>query len=73
MLGNVHPRRRSKVSNIQLLLLAKSTTVAEFGINRMLEPIVKDIQKLESVSEFLYVVHVQMCANTMQAPHTPTL
>lgn len=53
MLGNVSPRFRSKISNIQLLALAKYNTVVEFGIDRILQPIVEDIRKLESVSIFL--------------------
>ena len=51
LLGNLHPRLRSKISTSQLLLLAKSSMVAEFGIDHMLQPVVKDIQKLESVCE----------------------
>ena len=50
MLGNLSPRFRSKISNIQLLLLAKYSLVAEFGIDRLLQPIVEDIRKLESVN-----------------------
>lgn len=50
LLGNVNPRLRSKINNIQLLLLAKYSSVAKFGIDKMLEPIVEDIRKLESVS-----------------------
>ena len=49
LLGNLSPHFRSKIHNIQLLLLAKYSTVSEFGIDRMLEPIVEDIRKLESV------------------------
>lgn len=49
ILGNVRPQLRSKIKNIQLLLLAKYSTVVEFGIDKMLEPIVEDVKKLESV------------------------
>ena len=38
-----------KIHNIQLLLLAKYSTIPEFGIDWILEPIVEDIRKLESV------------------------
>ena len=48
-LGNMKPSLRSKLNSIQLLLLAKYSSVAEFGIDRMLEPIIDDIKKLESV------------------------
>lgn len=51
LLGNSQFR-----SNIQLLLLAKYSLVAEFGIDRLLHPIVEDIQKLELVC-FFYGVY----------------
>ena len=50
ILGNLRPQLRSKISNIQLLLLAKYKTVAEFGIDEVLSPIMEDIRKLESVN-----------------------
>ena len=50
MLGNLRPKFRSKLNNIQLLALTKYSTVAEFGIDRILQPIVEELQKLESVS-----------------------
>ena len=50
MFGNIRPQLRSKLSVIQLLLLAKYENVKEFGIDQMLESIVKDIKTLESVS-----------------------
>ena len=53
LVGNVRPHLRSKIHNIQLLLLAKYTTIVEFGIDRMLEPVVEDIRKLESVRYIL--------------------
>ena len=54
ILGNVDPRFRSKIHSIQLLILAKYSSVAEFGIDRILEPAVKDIEKLELVSMIMY-------------------
>ncbi len=47
ILGNLRPKLRSHLNNIQLLLLAKYNTVAEFGIDRIMEPIINDIKKLE--------------------------
>lgn len=49
LLGNLSPKFRSKISNIQLVLLAKYSQVAEFGIDCLLQPIVDDIRRLESV------------------------
>ena len=54
ILGNVDPRFRSKIHSIQLLILAKYSSVAEFGIDQILEPAVKDIEKLESVGMIMY-------------------
>ena len=49
MLGNIHPRLRSSTHGIQLLLLAKYTTLEEYGIDTILEPFIEDLQKLVSV------------------------
>ena len=49
ILGNLKPSLRSKLNNIQLLLLTKYSSVSEYSIDQMLEPIVEDIKKLESV------------------------
>ena len=49
ILGNLKPSLRLKLNNIQLLLLAKYSSVSEYGIDQMLEPIVENIKKLESV------------------------
>ena len=61
MIGNIRPELRSKISRIQLLLLVNYTSVAEFGIDRMLQPIVEDLRKLESVSYSECHVHLNMC------------
>ena len=58
LLGNLSPRFRSKISNIQLLLLAKHSTVVDHGIDRLLAPIVEDIRKLESVCIQFYLYYV---------------
>ena len=49
LLGNMSPVFRSKIQNIQLLLLAKYSSVTTFGIDHLMKPIVEDIKKLESV------------------------
>lgn len=59
LLGNLRPRQRSKISNIQLLLLAKYVHVAEFGIDRIMEPIIEDIKKLEHVSYCAHSLYIQ--------------
>jgi len=49
MLGNIHPRLRSSIHGIQLLLLAKYTTLEKYGIDTILDPLVEDLQKLVSL------------------------
>lgn len=49
LLGNLSPRFRSKIHNIQLLVLVKYTLACEYGIDCILKPVVNDIRRLESV------------------------
>lgn len=49
-LGNVKPKYRSKLDSIQLVSLAKYTFIEQYGIDKILEPVVADIKKLEKVS-----------------------
>ena len=55
------PWQRSKISNIQLLLLVKYESVVEFGIDTVLQPIIEDIRKLESVSTSPFIVSTHLC------------
>ncbi|GBM58824.1 hypothetical protein AVEN_179363-1 [Araneus ventricosus] len=48
ILGNIYPEFRSCVDNIQLLILVKSTYVKKFGINMIVEPLIKDLNILAS-------------------------
>ena len=48
-LGNIHPKYRSTLNSIQLLALVKVELLETYGMNSILEPMVKDIQKLEEV------------------------
>ena len=63
LLGNLHPRLRSRINTIQLLALAKCITISEYGIDRILEPVIEDIRKLESVKEYFlnYSCITQVC------------
>lgn len=47
-LGNLSPRYRSKLSNIQLLAVAKTEHIKKYSMNSVIEPILKDIKKLVS-------------------------
>ena len=57
LLGNISPKMRSKVSSIQLLALVKTSVIDSFGIDKVLEPLVKDIQSLEKVNNNIFSVH----------------
>ncbi len=48
-IGNLHPKYRQRISNIHLLALVKSLYIKEFGMNTILDLILKDIKKLEKV------------------------
>ena len=54
------PRIRSKLSSIQLLLLVKYESVVEFGIEKIMGPIIEDVRKLESVSLNVYSVQCHL-------------
>lgn len=47
-LGNIEPRYRSKLHVIQLVTLANSSTIKNHGFNAVLQPLVRDLQHLET-------------------------
>lgn len=47
LLGNLHPKFRSKLYVIQLAILAKSDLIKKYGIDKVIDPLVQDITKLE--------------------------
>jgi hypothetical protein len=49
LLGNLHPKFRSSLKSIQLLCVARNPIIVKYGIEEILKPIVKSIQKLEKV------------------------
>ena len=55
LLGNISPQFRSSLNIIQLLTVVKQSYIKEYGIDKILEPFMKDIASLESVSHKLYV------------------
>ena len=65
LLGNLSPRFRSKIHNIQLLLLAKYSSVAEYGIDRILNSIVEDVRILESVCVYMYMHAYNACISVL--------
>lgn len=49
VLGNISPKYRSSLENIQLLALANSQVISEHGIDHILNPIMEDIKVPETV------------------------
>ena len=52
ILGNLEPRLRSPINSIQLVAVVKTSVIDTYGIDKVLEPFVQDVMKLESVSPF---------------------
>ena len=48
-LANISPHHRSSLNMIQLVTLVKSQDVTKYGIDKILEPFMEDIKKLEKV------------------------
>ena len=46
MFGNLPPQQRSITRGIQLLILAKYLVIEKYGIDKILEPLIKDLLKL---------------------------
>ena len=53
---NLPPRFRSTLTSIQLALLGKSVDVKEYGYEKFLEPLIKDIKCLEQQGVFVQVL-----------------
>ena len=48
LLGNLHPKYRSKLKSIQLVALCKNRYIKKYSLNAILTPIVSDLKKLVS-------------------------
>ena len=48
-LGNLHPKLRSSLKGIHLLSIVKHSYVIKYGIDKILEPVVEAVKKLEEV------------------------
>ena len=46
ILGNVHPKFRSSLNAINLLMCARFSLIEKYGINKILEPFVRDLETL---------------------------
>ena len=48
-LGNISPQYRSLLRSIQLVAVAECSIILKYGSNKILEPFMADIHKLEQV------------------------
>ena len=46
LLGNLHPKYRSKLRTIQLVALCKNRYIKKYSLNAILAPIIQDLKKL---------------------------
>lgn len=45
-LGNLHPKYRSKLSQIHLVAMVTAPYLSKYGIDAVIKPFVKDVKKL---------------------------
>lgn len=64
-LANISPRHRSSLKMIQLVSLVKSVNVSSYGVDKILQPFMEDIAKLEVVSEIKLLVNVNSCIHNV--------
>ena len=50
-LANIRPELRSNLATIQLLTIVKSTYLNKYGIDKILEPFIQEINQLEKVTQ----------------------
>ena len=55
-LGNLSPEYQSSIKSIHLVAIARSSVIAKYGANKILEPFMQDIRQLEKVQ-----MHLTMC------------
>ena len=49
-LKNIEPALRSRLQGIWLLAIVRTKYISDYGINTILEPIIRELKMLESVS-----------------------
>ena len=50
IIGNIEPKLRSSLRNIQLIACVKAPLIQEYGFEKVLEPFIEDANKLSNVS-----------------------
>ena len=48
-LANISPQKRSSLNTIQVVTLVKSVDVSRYGVDKILQPFMEDLAKLEKV------------------------
>ena len=56
VLGNIHPKYRSALKALQLVILCPVQHIKKYGIDKVLQPLMADLAILESVSHEIYSV-----------------
>lgn len=49
VLGNIRPIFRSSVRNIQLICIAKTNSIKDYGIDNLLSPFIQEVNHLSKV------------------------
>lgn len=49
VLGNLRPQYRSVINIIQLVALFRTSLISTYGMDRILQPFMRDLNRLESV------------------------
>ena len=63
VLGNLRPQYRSVINMIQLVALCKTPLISTYGMNRILQPFMRDLRSLESVSSLESVYSIRSIFN----------
>ena len=65
MLGNVHPKYRSLLKTLNLVILCPTKWIKKYGMTKIIKPMMADIALLESVSEedLFYIEYSVSCIN----------
>ena len=77
MLGNINPKYRSRIESIQLLTVIRTTLINKYGVNKILELFMEQINLLERVGTHmllrLFVHYNTICTTHMQDSGVPFL
>ena len=56
-MGNLSPKYTSSLSGIHLVSIAKSSIIQEYGMDKIIEPFMADINELEKVIRLKRIEH----------------